>query len=112
MSEKVDLKFDDFQKLDIRVGLVIEAEVVEGSDKLIRLLVDFSDFKRKVVTGMQAFFKPEDFLNKKFPFILNIEARKMMGIESHGILLAADKSDGAPGLIEIDTDIEKGAVIR
>lgn len=90
MSHKIKdtIEFDDFLKLDIRVGVVTHAEKVPESEKLIRLEVDFGDFDRQILTGMQKWYSPEDFKDKQFLFIVNLPTRKMAGYESQGILLS------------------------
>ncbi|HSA83441.1 MAG TPA: methionine--tRNA ligase subunit beta [Patescibacteria group bacterium] len=103
------ITFDDFAKLDLRVGTIINCEEKEGSDKLLRLTVDFGDEgKRTILSGIKAWYKPEDLKDKQFIFIINLEPRKMMGEFSEGMLLAANgekpepllpSSDVAPGTI-------------
>jgi methionyl-tRNA synthetase len=85
------ITIDDFGKIEIRVGLVTEATNKEGSDKLIRLVVDLGSEKRVIFTGVRKYgYTPEDFLNKKFLFVTNLEYRKMMDEESQGMILAVD----------------------
>ena len=84
------IDFKDFMKLDIRVGKVLEAEVVEESNKLIRTIVDFGELgKRTIVSGIKEWYKPEDLEGRMFPYVVNLEPKKIMGIESQGMLLAA-----------------------
>lgn len=83
------ITIDDFAKIEIRVGLVKEAINKEGSEKLICLTVDFGNETRTIFTGVRSYgFVPEDFLNKKFLFVTNLEYRKMMDEESQGMILA------------------------
>ncbi|HSW87651.1 MAG TPA: hypothetical protein VLG12_00640 [Candidatus Saccharimonadales bacterium] len=85
------IPFSDFDKVDLRVGKVIACERKEGSEKLLRLTVDFGEEGTKnIFSGIYPFFQPEDLLNKTYIFVLNLEPRKMMGEESQGMLLAAD----------------------
>ncbi len=85
------ITIDDFSKIEIRVGLVAEAVNKEGSEKLIRLMVDFGTEKRVIFTGVRNYgYTPEDFLNKKFLFVTNLEYRRMMDEESQGMILAVD----------------------
>jgi methionine--tRNA ligase beta chain len=87
MNEQINI--DYFSKIEIRVGLVVEAENVEKSEKLIRLKVDFKEFERIIFTGVRGYgYEPEDFLNKQFLFVTNLEYRRMMGEESQGMILA------------------------
>ncbi len=86
---KPTITYDDFAKLDIRVGLVTNCENVPKSDKLLRLEIDFGKLgTRQILTGMSMWYKPKDFINKQFLFIVNLEPRKMMGLESQGMLLS------------------------
>lgn len=106
------IKFEDILKLDVRVGLVTEAKIVEESKKLIELTVDLGgDYGVVTIfTGMQKWYQPDNFQNKKFLFIANLEPKKMMERESQGMILAADQS-GVPTLIEVPTDLPQGTKI-
>lgn len=91
---KTTIKYDDFAKIDIRVGTVISAEKVEKSEKLIRLLVDFGELgTRQILTGLATFYKPQDFIGRQLAFVVNLETRKMMGLESQGMILGVGISD-------------------
>ena len=107
------ITYDDFMKLDIRVGKIIEAQVPEGSKKLIELTVDLGEDYGTVTifTGMLEYYQPENFIGKKFQFIANLAPRKMMGKESQGMLLSADEN-GKPLLIQIDSYINNGLTVR
>ena len=87
--------FEDFAKTDLRVGQVTAAEKVEGSEKLIALTVDLGEDwgTVEILTGLQAFYDPSDFVNNKYVFIVNLEPRKMMGRMSNGMFLAADVAE-------------------
>ena len=83
------ITIDDFVKVEIRVGLVVNSTNKDGSEKLIKLMVDFGSEQRTIFTGVRTFgYTPEDFLNKKFLFVTNLEYRKMMDEESQGMILA------------------------
>jgi methionine--tRNA ligase beta chain len=82
------ITFEDFQKLRIQIGLIVEAEKVEGADKLLKLQVNFGDEKRQIVSGIAQFYSPEQLVNKQFPFVTNLEPRVIRGIESQGMILA------------------------
>ncbi|MBW6441316.1 methionine--tRNA ligase, partial [Patescibacteria group bacterium] len=83
------IKFEDFAKIDIRLGTILSAEGVEGSEKLIKMEVDFGEIgKRQIIAGIKAWYSPETIVGKQLPFIINIEPRKMMGLESQGMVLA------------------------
>lgn len=84
---KPTINYDDFAKLDIRVGTIEKVEDVEGSDKLVRLTVDFGDFKRKILVGMKKEREnPQEIVGKQTLFVVNLEPKKMMGESSEGML--------------------------
>ena len=111
MPQKNTIEFDDFAKVDIRVGTVIEAENVPKSDKLLKLKVDTGLDKRIILSGISKYYSPEDILNKKVMVLINLSPRKMMGIESQGMLLLAEDSDGKLSLMQPDSDITDGSVV-
>lgn len=83
------INYDDFAKIEIRVGTVSNCEPVKGSTKLLKLSVDFGALgQREILTGMQAFYKPEEFVGLQTLFLFNLEPRKMMGLESQGMILS------------------------
>lgn len=84
------VNFDDFKKLDLRVGKIIEAEKVEGSDKLVRLEVDLGKDWRQIIAGIGKDYLPEDLKGTEVIVVVNLELRKIMGLESQGMLLAAE----------------------
>lgn len=103
--------FEDFTKLDIRIGKVLTAEKIEGSDKLLKLEVDFSEEKRQVVSGIAAFYSPNDVIGKEFPFVFNLEPRVIRGVESQGMILAAD-NNGEVVLLSPDKFVPSGTKVR
>ncbi|MFH0906350.1 MAG: methionine--tRNA ligase subunit beta [archaeon] len=86
--ENKTINYSDFSKLDIRIGTIIEAENVQNSSKLIKIIFDFSDFKRQVIAGIRPKYSPEDLIGKQIPVIINLEPRKLAGLESQGMILA------------------------
>ena len=104
-----EVNIDDFAKLDLRLGKIVEAEEVEGSDKLIKCLVDFGELgERTIVSGIKAYRSPEDLIGNKYLYITNLKPRKIFGIESQGMLVAThDESDNFAMLVP-DVDIEAG----
>lgn len=102
--------FDDFAKLDLRVGTVTNCEEKEGSEKLLRLTVDFGEEgTRTILSGIKEWYKPEDLKDKQFIFIINLTPRKMMGEFSEGMLLAADGEKPEPLIIA--TSVPAGTII-
>jgi len=107
-----EISFQEFQKLDLRVGRVIKAEQIVGSRNLIKMIVDFGFEKRQSVAGLLQYYKPEELIDKKFAFILNLQRRKFMGIESQCMVLAAEDEKGNVILLKPEKDIEVGSRIR
>ena len=91
---KAEIQYDDFAKMDFRVGTILAAEKVEKADKLLKLEIDLGFEKRTVVSGIAMHFKPEDIIGKQVTVVANLAPRKMRGIESNGMILMADNSDG------------------
>ncbi|UCD00461.1 MAG: methionine--tRNA ligase subunit beta [Promethearchaeota archaeon] len=98
----MEIDYQDFLKLDIRVGLVKSCEIVPKSKNLYKLLVDCGEKKlRQIVAGISQFYSVEELIEKKIIVLTNLKPRKIMGIESHGMLLAADINN-EPFLLKID----------
>ncbi|RAJ74013.1 methionyl-tRNA synthetase [Chitinophaga dinghuensis] len=87
---KPEIQYDDFAKLELRVGTILQAEKVEKADKLLKLLVDIGTEQRTVVSGIAMHFKPEDIIGKQVTLVANLAPRKMRGIESQGMILMAE----------------------
>tara|TARA_B100001250_G_scaffold409846_1_gene435028 strand:- start:1283 stop:3292 length:2010 start_codon:yes stop_codon:yes gene_type:complete len=111
MPQKNIIEFDDFTKVDIRVGTVIKAENVPKSDKLLKLKVDTGLDQRTILSGISKYYSPEEILNKKVMVLINLKPRKMMGFESQGMLLLADDGDGNLSLMQPDSNISDGSVV-
>jgi methionine--tRNA ligase beta chain len=97
--------------LDIRVGKIEEVILIPGSKNLMKLMIDFGVEKRQSVAGLLKYYKPEDLIGKKFVFLLNLKKRKLMGIESQCMVLAAE-DDGNVVLISPEKDIASGSKVR
>jgi len=110
---KETIKFDDFMKLDIRVGEVIDAKDFEESEKLLELTVDLGDDygEKTIFAGIKKWYSSEEIKGKKMLFLANLEHRKMMGRESQGMMLAVD-DEGKPLLITLDDDYKPGLMVR
>ncbi|MBM4387119.1 MAG: methionine--tRNA ligase [Deltaproteobacteria bacterium] len=104
------IPIEDFVKCDIRVGTIKSAEAVAGSKKLIRLQVNLGAEERTVTAGIAEYYKPEELQGKKIVLLANLKPRKIFGIESQGMILAAEK-DGKLSLITVDREIPDGAKI-
>jgi methionyl-tRNA synthetase len=106
------IKIDDFAKLDIRVGTVVECIEKEGSDKLLRLTVDFGgEGERIIFSGIKKWYKPEDLKGKQFVFVINLEPRKIMDEYSQGMLLAANGQDETPQPLKPNSTSPAGSTI-
>lgn len=91
------VSFEDFSKVELHVGTVLEAEEVPGSEKLIKQTVDFGELgTRQILSGIRKWYKPEQLVGKQFVYVTNLEPRMMMGLESQGMLLAADHKKPTP----------------
>jgi methionine--tRNA ligase beta chain len=102
---------DDFQKLAIKIGTIRSAEKVEGSSKLLKLDIDLGHEKRQILAGIGEKYKPEDLKGKQIPILANLDPRTMMGLESNGMILAADTS-GDPVLLHPDKKVANGTTVR
>lgn len=105
------ITIDDFSKLDLRIGTIIEAKKVEKSEKLLEVKVDLGLERRTILSGISKHFKPEDLLEKQVVVVANLAPRKMMGIESHGMILFAENNDGKLVRISGDQELRAGSVI-
>ena len=109
--EKTEITFDEFQKLDLRVGKIVEANQVPKSKKLIRIIVDFGTEKRQAVAGLLQYYKPEELVGKKCVFILNLQKRMLAGLESQCMVLAAEDDQGNVVVLQPEKDIVEGSKI-
>jgi len=107
----MEITFHDFKKIDMRVGEVEEAEQIPESRNLIKLIVDFGFEKMQCVAGLLNYYEQKELVGKKFVFLLNMEKRKLMGIESQCMILAAEDNKGNVVLISPEKDIEVGSKI-
>ena len=114
MQQKPEIQIEDLEKLDIRVGTIFNAQKVEGSSKLIKLEVDFGEFgKRIILTGMQMYYEPADFVGLQTIFLINLKPRKMMGLESQGMILTLGLDDDTkPTFLIPKEEVENGEGVR
>ena len=106
---KATIQFDDFAKIDLKVGTITAAEKVEKADKLLKLEVDLGFEKRTIVSGIALHFKPEDIIGKQVVVVANLAPRKMRGIESEGMILMAEDKAGKLHFVNPDTLIDTGS---
>lgn len=108
ITVKPEIVFDDFAKIDLKVGKIVAAEKVEKADKLLKLSVDLGFETRTIVSGIAMHFKPEDIVGKQVTVVTNLAPRKMRGIESNGMILMAE-DNGKLHFINPETDINPGS---
>jgi methionyl-tRNA synthetase len=109
---KSEIVYDDFGKLDLRIGTITSAEKVQKADKLLKLQVDLGFETRTIVSGIAQHFTPEDLLNKQVIVVANLAPRKMRGIESQGMILTAEQPDGKLILVNPDALTVNGSTVR
>jgi methionine--tRNA ligase beta chain len=108
----MEISFEEFQKLDLRIGKITEANQIPGSRNLMRIMVDFGMEKKQAVAGLLQWYKPQDLVGKKCVFILNLQKRKVMGVESQCMILAAEDPEGNVVVLQPEKDIVEGSKIR
>ena len=112
-AETPKIAIDDFAKVDLRVGLVLSAERVKGSDKLMHMKVDLGEPQpRTIVAGIAEAYAPEQLVRRKVVVVANLQPRKLKGIESNGMIVAASTEDGKPVLAGFHEDIPVGARLK
>jgi methionyl-tRNA synthetase len=109
---KETISFDDFAKLDIRTGTILEAEKVEKADKLLKLTVDLGFEKRTIVSGIAEHFSPEEVVGKQVSILANLAPRKLRGIDSQGMILMAEDLNGKLSFVNAPKDTGEGMIIR
>ncbi len=112
-SQKDEITFDQFEKMDIRIATVLEAEKVAGTDKLLKLKVDTGNDVRTIVSGIAVYYKPEDLIGKQVTMLVNLAPRKIKGIESKGMILMAENSKGELSLVSpTREDTNNGSTVK
>lgn len=106
------ITFEEFKKIEIKIGKVLSVEKVESADKLLKLIVDFGseNGERQIVSGIAEFYQPDELEGKKLPFVVNLEPRKFKGVESQGMLMAVSTA-GKPVLLLPAEDVAEGSQI-
>ncbi len=112
------ITIDDFKKVEIRVGKILNAEKLADSNKLLKLQVDFGadkdnpgqTIKRQILAGIAKFYEPEKLVGKLCPFVFNLEPKKLGELESQGMILCAD--DNGPVLLHPDKEMPSGSIIK
>jgi methionyl-tRNA synthetase len=110
-AKKPEIVYDDFAKLDLRVGSVIACEKVEKADKLLKLTIDLGAETRTIVSGIALYYKPEEMVGKQVVVVVNLAPRKMKGIESQGMILTAEDKDGKLRLLKPEEAVSPGSSV-
>ena len=107
------ITYDDFAKVEMKIGIITAVEVVPDADKLLKLTVDLGEeAPRQIISGIRTYFEnPEALVGVRCPFVTNLEPRTIRGYESQGMILAASGSDGTFGLLIPHTDMPPGATL-
>lgn len=107
------INYDEFSKVELKIAEVVSAERVEGSEKLLKLEVSLSEETRQIIAGIGKVYGPEDVVGKKIVIVTNLEPRKLMGLESQGMVLAASDDEHGPVLLLPESqEIKAGATIK
>jgi len=112
VPQKPSINYDQFSEMDIRVGTILEAERVPKTQKLLKLKVDTGIDVRTLVSGIAEYFSPEDAIGKQVAILVNLEPRKIRGIESHGMILMAENSDGHLQFVVPADKVDNGSTIK
>ena len=112
LAPKDTITFDDFTKIDIRTATVLEAEKVPDTDKLLRLKIDTGIDIRTIVSGIAEYYDPETMVGKQISIVANLEPRKIRGIESKGMILMAEDTEGKLVLVSPADNISNGSIIK
>ena len=111
-ENKPEISYDDFAKLDIRMGTVVAVEKVEKADKLLKCTIDFGEFgTRTIVSGIAEWKTPEDLVGKQLPYVVNLAPRMLRGVESQGMLIAASDESGV-ALIVPEREVPRGTKLK
>ena len=111
-SAKPQISIEDFKKLDLRLGKITEASPVPKSEKLVRLRVDLGTETRQLVAGIAKHYRAEDLVGRRVVVVANLQPAKLMGVESQGMILAANSDDGRLALVTVDDELQVGSIVR
>jgi len=112
IAAKPNISYDEFSKMDIRVGTILEASRVPKTDKLMQVLIDVGIDKRTIISGIAEYFTPEELPGKQVCVLVNLEPRKMKGIESQGMILLAEDNDGRLVFVTPENTVTNGVVVK
>jgi len=106
------IDYQTFKQIELKVAKVLSAQKVEGSEKLLKLEIDLGDQKRQIIAGIGTKYSPDDLIAKNIIVVANLEPRKLMGLESQGMLLAASNENQGPVLLTVMEDIAPGSEVK
>lgn len=106
------ITIEDFFKIELKTGKVIEAAKIEGSNKLIVMRVDIGDEIRQIVAGIGKAYFPEELIGKTIVVVTNLQPAKLMGVESQGMLLAATDDDGRLAILTTEREVKNGSRVK
>ena len=104
------ISFADFQKMEIKIATIVEAEKISGADRLLKLIVDLGDEKRQVVAGIAQQYEPKDIIGRQVPVLCNLEPAKIRGVESNGMVLCAARPE--PVLLNPVEKVPNGSKVK
>jgi len=107
----MSISYDDFKKLDLRVAKILKVEKIPGKTKIVKGEIDLADETRNVIIGGAEFYEPDDLIGKTVIVVANLEPKKMAGVESNAMLLAADIND-KPFWLTVDSEVPSGTKIK
>ncbi|MDR2911128.1 MAG: methionine--tRNA ligase [Bacteroidales bacterium] len=109
---KENIEYDDFNKIDIRVGTVIEAEKMAKTRKLLKLKIDTGIDKRTVISGIAEYYEPKDLIGKQVSILTNLESKNLKGVGSQGMILCAENADGSLSIVSPEKNVKNGSEIK
>ena len=110
-EKKAEVTYDDFAKLEFRIGKILHAEEVPKSSKLLRFTVQLGSETRTIMSGIKKHYKPEDLVGKRVMIVANLAPRKIAGVESQGMIVAAEDDDGNIALMTPMSKMPSGSII-
>lgn len=111
-DEEISISYDEFLKVHLKIGKVVHAESIPGMKKVFKVIVDIGNEQRELAVGAAAFFSPGQFVGRVVVVCTNLEPRRIGGVTSNGMLLAAEGANGRPAFLTIGDDVPVGSVVR
>src|SRR5699024_4299973 len=112
LSDKEEVVYEDFGKLDLRVGEITEASKMKNADKLLKLQVDLGKEKRQIVSGIAEFYDTEELVGKKIICVVNLKPVKLRGEMSEGMILSGEDEDGQLALATVEKSLPNGSIVQ